>query len=82
MLMHAREQACEDCGLQVNFQCSSGAEGLPDFITVTFPDDAWVGWNWAVPFPERKADTKPELVVLCSKSCLVHWFAGEEGPGA
>ena len=81
MRLQVGEQACEDCGIPVHFQHAAGPEGLPDFITVTFPDDAWLGWVWAIPFEERDALSKPALVVLCSKSCLVHWFSGEEGPG-
>jgi hypothetical protein len=80
--MEARpgEQACEDCGIPVHYLHVAGESGLPDLITLTFPDSGWLGWYWVQPFAERTADSKPALVVLCSKSCVVHWFAAEAAP--
>ncbi len=82
MQTHERQQACEDCGIAVHFLQTICGANLPDFITCTWPDDAWMGWTWQQPPSERQPDEKPALVVLCSKSCLVHWFADMESPGA
>ncbi len=75
------EQACADCGIPVHYQHREGGNGLPDFIMLTFPDDAWIGWSWSVPYEERTQESRPELMLLCSKMCLVHWFENEEAAG-
>lgn len=72
---------CEACGTSVRFFTITTPDGSPDFIQVSFPEGAWVGW---VLVNQNVKDTPSSvsIVTLCSRSCLVEWFDHEHAPGA
>jgi hypothetical protein len=63
-----RVQACEVCRTEVHLQVVIAPKGLPDWVNVTWPDTAWLGWRWE---PGR---TELTLLAVCSPACLLRWF--------
>jgi len=66
---------CGVCGTRVSFRQRPARPGAPEFVSVLWPEQAWLGW--------RVSDTHPdcmELMVLCSQLCLTRWHEPEAMP--
>lgn len=66
---------CAVCGTSVNFWQRPALPGRPEFVSVIWPDGAWLGW--AVSTTQHDA---VELMALCSQLCLARWHEPEKRP--
>lgn len=74
--MRLDSQPCASCQTPCNFNViDSPKTDVPSFLSLLWPEGCWLGWAWS-----SEAAGKLVLVVFCSQTCLVEWFANEQAP--
>lgn len=71
-------QACEVCAEPVAIELLHSPQGLPDFLHLVDAETGWVGWMDAGEEGMQAGGNNVSLLVVCSKTCLTHWFEGRD----